>query len=147
MPRRYTRLAVPYRVRIIEVEVPTLRHVNSLRRTFSLEQVVQGEKLSGIPSPEQIRHFLIALRDAGPAGLPSASIVQIFGVAKATALGGSISKTTRQLLNRLGFDASKVYVNRRKRGSKHWWAGPRIEDAIAAIETMISEAAAADAAA
>lgn len=101
-------------------------------RSFSLEAVLGGPSKN---SKDCLLDGLRQVQAAGAAGLEPERFAVALGFDDARGIGGAI-RGIYALLRTLGFDPSSViHKVRRSRDRRLWLPGPRIAEAIAAIES------------
>jgi len=78
--------------------------------------------------------FLRAIEQAEPVGLNTESATQALGTVHRNSIGSKTPIIKRQL-TRHGYSPDEVYRRKRTPGGNFWHPGPRIGEAIAALES------------
>jgi hypothetical protein len=119
---------------------------------FLLKQVLApvgegGRKPNGDARPvkpsnaRMVADFLKAIRDGGVRGVDTIRIMKAVGIDSPVAFGNR-GKNIHKLLGRLGFtEHDVVYTNHRNdKGDREWKAGPKIAEAIEAVNKQLGGA-------
>lgn len=81
--------------------------------------------------------FLKAIRDAGPQGADSATMMKALGISLPKALGGRSAIINRLIVD-CGLNPTQVYDNKRTGQGRFWKPKKHLPDAISAIEKRVA---------
>jgi len=135
-------MAFAFKIGKLQITVASTKEAAALIREMAGEQEeprrrngkdVATVSPSGFPVAKITSSFLSAVQGGGESGINTGRVLKSVGITSPRAFGNR-GKAINSLLKQLGFDPKTVYTNaRNEEGDREWKAGPRMKEAIDAV--------------